>query len=494
MTVLSEAHKRIALWREEPIRFVRDELRWNDLDDFQVEFFKALGSSREQDQRIAQKASKGPGKTFNLACAGWWFLATQGDRDDHPNGIATSITEDNLKDNLWKELAKQQNRSEFLKSAFTWTKTRIYANDHPATWWLAARNWPKSGSAQEQADSMAGLHSGYVLALVDESGGVPPAVMATLEAMLSSAVWGKICQAGNPTSLDSALYEACTKQRRLWNVITINGDPDNPKRAKRVSIAWARQQIELHGRENPWVLVNVFGEFPPASINTLLGIEDVERAFTRYGAIMEDEYNYAQKRIGCDMSRFGDDRQVFFPRQGLIALKPVVMRNQRGPALAARVALMRKRWRGNVQLLVDDTGGYGATLIDSLLTAGIPSIPIDFGGKAIDPRYENRRSEMWWNMAEWVKDRGAIPPGLTDIVPELTKVHYTFTAKGRLLLEPKDDVKDALGYSPDLADALALTFALPDMPDMNTEGGQALAEAQGAGGMDSDWDPMESDR
>ncbi len=38
---------------------------------------------------------------------------------------------------------------------------------------------------------------------------------------------------------------------------------------------WARQQIAKDGKDNPWVLINVFGRFPPASLNSLIGPEAV---------------------------------------------------------------------------------------------------------------------------------------------------------------------------------------------------------------------------
>lgn len=488
------AERQLALWREDPIRFMTEELHFDELDDFQVDFFRALGSDRPEHQRIAQKASKGPGKTFNLAGAGWWFLSTQGDRGDHPNGIAISSSADNLRGNLWKELAKHQMRSEYLKSAFTFSKTRIFANDHPDTWWLDARNWSKTASTQEQSDTLAGLHSGFVLVLMDESGGTPPAILATAEAALATCRWGKILQGGNTTSLEGALYQACAKQRHLWYVITVNGDPDSPTRAKRVSKLWAQQQIDAYGRDNPWVLVNVFGEFPPSSLNTLLGLEDVEKAMRRYGAIQENDYSYAQKRIGCDVHRFGDDRDVFFPRQGSVAHMPVVMRQQRGHEMAARISLMIKRWGGNVLVLVDSTGGYGYTLEDALHVAHMPFIPLDFGGKAIDTHFENKRAEMWWEMAEWIKHIGAIPPELNEIVAELTNTHYTHTKKGKLILEPKDIVKSAIGRSPDLADALACTFGLPEMSDLSTPEGKILMAAGFANTeTEHEWDPLEND-
>ena len=62
-------------------------------------------------------------------------------------------------------------------------------------------------------------------------------------------------------------------------------------------------------------------------------------------------------------------------------------------------------------------------------------------------------------MADWVKSGGALP-NVPELVAELTTPTYTFVG-GKIMLEDKDQVKKRLGRSPDLADALALTFAYP---------------------------------
>ena len=105
--------------------------------------------------------------------------------------------------------------------------------------------------------------------------------MATAEAALASCVEGHIVQAGNPTHLEGPLYRACTSERRLWHLTEITGDPDDPRRATRISAQWAREQIEKYGRDNPWVLVNVFGRFPPSSLDTLIGPDECAEATKR---------------------------------------------------------------------------------------------------------------------------------------------------------------------------------------------------------------------
>ena len=60
---------------------------------------------------------------------------------------------------------------------------------------------------------------------------------------------------------------------------------------------------------------------------------------------------------------------------------------------------------------------------------------------------------------------GGALPRLPELVGELSAPRYGFDARGRMALEKKEDMAKRLGRSPDLADALALTFALPVLPE-----------------------------
>ena len=278
MSALAEASIETLLrWWEHPADFVREVFEVEP-DAWQVDVLEAFPHS----PRLAMKACKGPGKTAVLAWLIWNFLVTR----PHPKIAATAITKDNLDDNLWAELAKWQKRSKLLEPAFTWQKTRIFCNEHPETWWASARTWSRSADATQQADTLAGLHADYLLFVLDESGGIPDAVMAAAEGGLANVVAGSgreahLVQAGNPTHLEGPLYRACTSARARWHVTEITSDPDDPKRTPRVSVEWAREQIEEYGRDSPWVLVNVFGRFPPASINALIGPDEVRDAMRR---------------------------------------------------------------------------------------------------------------------------------------------------------------------------------------------------------------------
>lgn len=471
MNILEQAAARIKLWREERgiLRFADEEFRVK-LDPWQEKTLLAFASPDADKRRISMQACAGPGKTAVEAWCGSWFLATQGETNNHPKGAAVSISADNLKDNLWAEFAKWIGVSPFMSTAFTWTSSRIFANHHPETWFISARAWPKSANADEQGKTLSGLHSKFVLILIDESGAIPTTVLRAGEQALSTCEFGKILQGGNPISLEGMLHAAANELRHLWHIIRITGDPEDPEawvHSPRVGpgpLAWATEQIATYGRDNPWVKSYILGQFPPQSINALLGLEDVNAAIARQHR--PPAYEWAQKRLGVDVARFGDDRTVIFPRQGLVAFKPVVMRHARDSAVSVDIANQvmgsKLKWGSELEFF-DATGGWAAGAVDVMRSNGVGPINVQFAAPAIDPRYANRRAEIWFQMSEWIKGQGHLPDGVPQLVAELTTPTYTFV-KGKFLLEEKDQVKIRLGRSPDLADGLALTFGLPDMP------------------------------
>jgi hypothetical protein len=438
----------IAAWRAHPSQMVVD-LFGVTPDPWQHDALEAF----PHKQRIAMKSSKGPGKSTVEAWIAWNFLLTR----PHPKIAATSISADNLADGLWTEMSKWQQRSELLKQTFTWTKTRIFANDHPETWWMAARSWSRTADKSQQADTLAGLHADYILFVLDESGGIPDSVMAAAEAALASGIESHIVQAGNPTMLSGPLYRAFSIEARLWHRIEVTSDPDNPKRSPRVSLQWAKEQIEKYGRDNPWVMVNVLGQFPPSSLNSLIGPDEVAEATKRY--YREFEIGQAPLVFGVDVARFGDDASVIFPRRGIQAFAPRKLRNVDSTQGAGTVARMWQDQNADA-VFIDDTGGFGSGWIDQLRLMGRTPIGVHFAGKAHNAgKYANKRAEIYFEAVEWIKRGGALPD-VPELAAALTQTTYTF-AGDKLMLEPKDDIKAKLGYSPDEADAFVLSFAEP---------------------------------
>lgn len=485
---MTPAQRKIKGYRENPCKFADEELKMT-LDGWQEDALKSQASTCPiARRRLAMKAATGVGKSAVMSALGWWRLSCFGTKGEHPKGAALSGEgRDNLRDNLWSELSKWQSRSPFLRSAFTWTQEKIYANDHPETWFMSARSYPKDANSESVGQSLSGLHSPYPFILLDETGGMPPIVGQRAEQIFTGGVRdGLIAQAGNPTSKDGLLYATCNNPIET-TVITITADPDDLKRSTRVDPDHARAMIDKYGRDNPWVMATILGQFPKGSINTLLSLDEVEESMKRH--YQEAEYMYASKRLGIDCARFGMDANFLAPRQGLVAFNPVEMRGARSNEVAARAVLAKTNWSKGieVQVFVDGTGGYGAGVVDSMIQAGHTPTEVQFSGKSQDPRYLNARAEMWFRMAAWVK-RGGKLPNIRELIKQFTTPTYFFQ-NGKFQLEPKEQIKKRLGYSTDYGDALGLTFYHEESPAIYA----MPANLNLADSFRSEWNPLDLD-
>lgn len=495
---------RLKGWREGRgiLRFVVENFGATP-DPWQEEALLALASPDRDKRRVALQACVGPGKTAVLAWYIWWFMAVMADEGHHPKGMATAITGDNLKQNLWAELAHWRNRSEFLKRCFEWQAQAVFCRDQDAiaSWRVEARTWAKTASPEQLGQTFSGLHAKYVTAVIDESGNMPTPILRAAEQALSRCFFGKVVQAGNPTALEGfMLHDATHELRHQWYVIRVTGDPDDPQSWVNVARirkenpearAWAVEQIDTYGRENPWVMTQILGQFPPSAINTLLSMDDCEKSAAR--KLERATYEWMQKRIGIDVARFGDDRTVFAPRQGPMIFKLKVMRNARTDQIAARGAKMYYGWgQSDALMFVDDTGGWGHGVCDQFTVAGIPHVPLVYHAKATHQRYKNTRAEMYIRMQKAVKS-GARLPMDRELWRELCAVTYTFS-NGQFLMEDKDQVKKRLGKSPDKADALAQTYVYEDQPGGGKIAGLPGANRQGRARTHDDPDARDSHR
>ena len=199
-------------------------------------------------------------------------------------------------------------------------------------------------------------------------------------------------------------------------------------------------------------------DFSAAGSDQLISMTDVEAASKlvyRDSDVME-----APLVVGVDPAGFGDDRSVIVLRQGLRMEKPMIYHGVNNMQLAGLVAQVIDD-RDPDAVFIDVGGGAG--VIDRLRQLDYYIVEVPFGGKANHPNlFVNRRAEMWWQVKEWLSNGGSIPNN-TDLKAELSTPTYWFDALGKRCLESKDEIKKRLqgGGSPDIADALALTFAYP---------------------------------
>ena len=210
-----KAKHKLRRWRLDPVAFVM-EVFGAVPDEWQADVLRLLTTC----PRVAMMACKGPGKSCLMAWAAWWMLTCHVDF----NGIVLSITGDNLRDGLWKEMAKWHGRSALLSMAFEVKGTRITGRERPKTWWLSARTFPQRANKDEQASTLAGLHGKFVGIILDEIGEYPSGVLPAAEGIFANADEGGqkwLLAGGNPTTRKGPLYSICTTGGAMWKVISI---------------------------------------------------------------------------------------------------------------------------------------------------------------------------------------------------------------------------------------------------------------------------------
>ena len=218
-------------------------------------------------------------------------------------------------------------------------------------------------------------------------------------------------------------------------------------------------------------------DFSASIDNALITIDKV----TDSAAIKRKESDVAgsPRVLGVDVARFGADRSVIQKRQGLAAYEPIIFNDIDNMTLAGMVGQTINEWKPDA-VFID--AGRGEGVIDRLRQLGFFVNEVNFGGRPTNPRYNNKRSEMWDSVRIWLDDGGSLPKN-TDLKTDLCVPTYKFDASNRLQLESKDEIKKRGGRSPDLGDALALTFSFPVAP--KKLGHHGLVES-----VESEYDPF----
>ena len=98
---------------------------------------------------------------------------------------------------------------------------------------------------------------------------------------------------------------------------------------------------------------------------------------------------------------------------------------------------------------------------------------VNAGSSPLDAnKYRNKRSEMWGELREWLAEGSVQIPDSDSLHSDICGVKYQFDSNTRLVMESKEHMKKRGIRSSDEADALCLTFALPQsalLPDSRNE-------------------------
>lgn len=188
-------------------------------------------------------------------------------------------------------------------------------------------------------------------------------------------------------------------------------------------------------------------------------------------ALIDDD---ASMVIGVDPAGDSDtsDRTVIALRRGRIITEVIVHDRMKPMRLAGIVdQLITKH---NAQMVFVDNG-HGEGTVDRLHEMGhrrrVQGVWFNEGSLFPD-KYRNKRSEIILEAAKWINDGGVRIPDDNDVHADLAAMPLPEeTSEGIKYMKSKREIKKLLGRSPDIYDAIALTFAYPVIPNSGDGGG-----------------------
>jgi len=396
--------------------------------------------------RMAVSSGHGVGKS---AMSGWlvgWIMSTR----PLAQGTVTANTSAQLETKTWAQIAK-------------WTKMCVTAHwfnistgrgsmkmshkDNPEKWFCTAQT-----CREENSESFAGQHavSSTSFYVNDEGSAIADIIYDVQDGGMTD---GEAMQFnfGNPTRNTGRFRECWRKFRKRY--ITYNIDSRTVQITNKEYLA---ELVEDHGEDSDTVKVRVRGDFPSQSFKQFISEADVEAAEQRH--LKTTQYNFAPKVIGVDPAWSGDDEFVIWLRQGLFSeMLGHWEKNDDDIEMANILARFEDEHQADA---VHVDGGFGTGIVSAGKAMGRTWQLIWFSAKSPDIGCLNLRAHMWNEMRKWLKDGGCIPMDHV-LHSDLIGPETVPRLDGKILLESKEDMKRRGIPSPNRADALALTFAMP---------------------------------
>ena len=471
----------LALYASDPLKFVLEMFDWNceelrgkHPEPWQREVLEAIrdGLPLGKAVRLAVASGHGVGKTALVSWILLWAISTREDT----RGILTASNEAQLATRNRSELRKWFNLWR-AREFFDLTATALLHIDAQLqqVWRVDFLPW-----SEHRPEAFAGLHNQgkRIVVIMDEASVIPPIIWQTIEPVMTDVdteiIWAVFGNPLHPTGPFRECFGRFAHRWKRWHIDARDVEISDKQQIKE----WA----EDHEEDSYFFMTRVCGQFPTAGALQFIDTDLVEQAMVREPQSLPNDALV----VGVDVARFGDDASVIYARRGMDArsIPPIVIRKTGTDRLEDMILQFCTEHSPDVIFI--DGSGTGGAVVDHLANRhNLPVEDIQFGSKALNAtnqvRYAQRRSEMWGNMKDALKYLAI--PNSSELRDQLISPEYDFNLRGELQLEKKSDMKKRGLASPDIADALALTFARPVFP-------RQYDDRMGTGNVVSEYDPI----
>jgi phage terminase large subunit len=184
--------------------------------------------------------------------------------------------------------------------------------------------------------------------------------------------------------------------------------------------------------------------------NAMIDYETINNMFSNIYA------DKGKRKIVADIARYGSDRAIITVWEGWQLIDYVIFDVSSTEDI--KNAINAKRISHKVQLfdIVCDEDGIGGGVVDGLRCKGFVN-----NSKAINPNYQNLKSECGYKLAEfaekiWIKCE--LPEKEIEMIRQELGMLKTYDSDkdGKLRIMPKEKIKEYIGRSPDWLDVFIM--------------------------------------
>jgi hypothetical protein len=431
---------------------------------------QAIAVSVETHKRTAVRAAHAVGKSFCAALlAAWWV-------DTHPDSmvITTAPTYDQVHGILWEEIRALHGRLQLPGTALATDEWKIGGRQVGI-----GRKPPDSAKGSDfDPATFQGYHRrGGVLVILDEASGVPQWLWNAVETVTTTDNC-RILAIGNPDNPGSHFAKVCTPGHPGWvqHKISAFDSPNFTGEAVPAEVAgalvtrqWEADRLDEWGADDYKYISKVLAEFPSDHPRQVVSIADL---LACQFPDVQPPSALLPAELGVDVGG-GGDWTVVRERRGVRAGRQWKLRSDK-PEEIAPLVLRAILETGATSVKVDSIGvGFG--VIGELRNmrargdhqAGVHGVNV--AEAASDPaKFVNLRADMWWTIGRMGSQRRewdlSVMEARDSTTAQLLQPRYFEDVKGRIQIEPKDDIRERTGGSPDEAEALLLAFVVPADP------------------------------
>lgn len=493
-------------WRDDWNRFARDVLGVN-LDRYQQDIL----SSVQYNPRTSVASGTARGKDFVAANASVCFMYLTPRWNIKKELIAntkvalTAPTDRQVKNIMMPEISRLYNRA---KAKGIQLPGRLNAYDIRTPW----DEWFLTGfkADEHNHEAWSGFHAVNTMFVVTEASGISDSTFNAIEGNLQGN--SRILLVFNPNV--TVGYAAKSQKNERFKRFRLNSlDAPNVIEKKQiipgqVDYEWiidkinnwctpiAKEDIipemddfEFEGkwyRPEDLFRVKVLGKFPKVGEDILIPQQWIELAQERWknsGGVHQGE-----RLLGVDVAGMGRDDTVKCFREGSY-VHWIRKSNAGGSAdhmkVAGEVYNFLRAFPDAAAMI--DTIGEGAgvysrlreranethddTIKEDQVVSCKYSEAATSGKRELtdvtgEYKFANMRAYLFWAVRDWLNPKNnmnaMLPPG-DSFTEEATEIRWFFQSNGKIIIEPKEDIKKRLGRSTDEFDALANTF-YPNRP------------------------------